>query len=95
MSRRPAVTRARGGFLEWDGHRTLTVTPGVPARAALEQASSILRCVDCLAMNFADEGIRGSDIFALQYLAEMARALVDASAEGLADMEGANGKASR
>lgn len=60
----------------------ISVSAGVPVTDALEHASCILATIVDLAMNIGDDGIRGSEAFAIQYLTEMAKALVDSSAMG-------------
>ncbi|PRW26177.1 hypothetical protein CSB96_1508 [Pseudomonas aeruginosa] len=47
----------------------------------------MLGCVHELVITISDGDIRGQEIFAVQYLTEMAKALVDSSSEGVWDKE--------
>lgn len=67
-----------------------SVTPGVPVRDALEQASNLLTCVESLALGIGCGDAHAPDAFALQYLAEMAHALVDSCSGSVADEGAAN-----
>ena len=86
MSRR--ILTQRQEFSRFPEGMLFSVNAGMPIDDALEQASNLLACVDSLAVQVGADGIRGSEIFAIQYLAEMAKALVDASCSGLFDAEG-------
>ncbi|MHB0817280.1 DUF3077 domain-containing protein [Stutzerimonas stutzeri] len=86
MNRRPVVTRLQG-FFSCGGKPMATVNAGVPASDALEHASCLLATVVDLAMNVGESGVRGSEAFAIQYLTEMAKALVDAAAMGCTTQE--------
>jgi hypothetical protein len=83
MNRRTLTSRETFG-----NFALFSVNPGVPARDALEQASNLLSCVESLATDIGGGTAQGSDIFALQYLVEMARALVDATHVGISSVEG-------
>jgi len=87
MMRRPVLTR-REGFCKFPDGSLFSVNADMPAALALEQASNLLSCVESLTVSLADGSAGGSEVFAVQYLAEMAKALVDASAAGLPDGEG-------
>jgi len=87
MKRRRILTRPEG-FCRYPAGMLFSVNSGMPAADALEQASNLLACVENLAIQIGDEANRGGDIFAIQYLAEMAKALVDASACAVYDAEG-------
>ncbi|HHR1017150.1 TPA: DUF3077 domain-containing protein, partial [Klebsiella pneumoniae] len=58
-----------------------------PIHDALELASNMLRCVHELVITISDGDTNGQEIFAVQYLTEMAKALVEAAAEGVWDEE--------
>ncbi len=47
----------------------------------------MLRCVHELVITISDGDTNGQEIFAVQYLTEMAKALVEAAAEGVWDEE--------
>lgn len=66
----------------------LAANAGVPILDALEQASNLLATVEGLAANIVAGTSEGSEIYAIQYLTEMAKALVDASAGGTMRMRG-------
>lgn len=74
-------TRAED-FFHVSGRALASVNSGIPAVEALERASCILSAVVGLATNAVDEGVLGSEAFAIQCLAEVAKALVDAAATG-------------
>lgn len=59
-----------------------TVQAGLPIVDALEQASNLLECVRSLSLTVATEMGNGGEAFAAQYLAEMAKALIDACVSG-------------
>lgn len=61
----------------------VSVNAGMPLGDALEQASCILGVIQDLAINISEVEQQGSEIFAIQYLAETAKGLVDASIGGL------------
>ncbi len=87
MKRRRILTQPQE-FSRFPAGMLFAVKAGMPVADALEQASNLLACVDSLAVQVGADGVRGSEIFAIQYLAEMAKALVDASTGGLFDAEG-------
>ena len=70
------------GFFHVNGRPLASVNSGIPAVEALERASCILSAVVDLATNAVDEGVLGSEAFAIQCLSEVAKALVDAAATG-------------
>ena len=80
------LTRQHGFCISSTG-ALLSVNADMPVADALEQASNLLVCVDTLA-GIAAHGGQANELFAIQYLAEMAKALVDASAGGVFDAEG-------
>ncbi|HBO2976771.1 DUF3077 domain-containing protein [Pseudomonas aeruginosa] len=87
MTRRPiATTRARS-FGPSAGPALFSVNPGVPIHDALQCASNMLGCVHELVITISDGEMHGQEIFAVQYLAEMAKALVDSASEGVWDKE--------
>lgn len=69
----------------------VSVNAGMPINDALEQASCILGVIEDLAINISENGLEGSEIFAIQYLTETAKGLVDASIGGLLAAEHAAG----
>lgn len=79
MSRSP-VART---FAEPFGADLFSVNAGVDVLDALEQASNILGCMHELTITVSESERPGKEVFAVQYLNEMAKALVDASVRGL------------
>jgi hypothetical protein len=81
-----AIVTTRQAFLKTDGHHLFTVRAGVPVELALEQACILLDCTQRVVLNREN---LGADIHTncLQYLTDMTRALVNASAAGLAEYE--------
>lgn len=67
-----------------------SINAGMPADIALEHASCLLACVHDLTAALVDGSSKGSEAAAIQYLAEMAKALVDASSVGMYGVEGGN-----
>lgn len=88
MTPRTIFLTQQEGFFPAGGKPLASVNAGVSAIEALERASCILGTVVDLAMNVGEDGIRGSEAFAIQYLTEMAKALVDAAATGKIVVEG-------
>ena len=86
MKRRRILTQPQE-FSRFPAGMLFAVKAGMPVADALEQASNLLACVENLAVQIGDEANRGGDIFAIQYLAEMAKALVDASSCAVFDAE--------
>ncbi|KIQ03917.1 MULTISPECIES: DUF3077 domain-containing protein [Pseudomonas] len=82
MTRRAIFATRVEGLFEVAGKPLVSVNAGMPVEEALSRASCILGTVVDLAMNVGDDGIRGTEVFAIQYLVEMAKALVDASSVG-------------
>jgi len=87
MKRRRTLTKPHE-FCRFPDGMLFSVNAGMPVDIALEHASCLLGCVDDLATALGQGEGRGSEIHAIQYLAEMAKALVDASSDGLYDVEG-------
>lgn len=88
MKRRRILTQPQE-FSRFPAGSLFTVNTGMPVADALEQASNLLACVESLAVSIgADTAQGGSEVFAIQYLAEMAKALVDASSGGVYEAEG-------
>lgn len=80
---RHARTAARG-WHPVDGSNLFTVQADVPVHDALEQASCLMDCIKKLTLAVATETDDcGGSAFAAHYLAEMAKALIDASADGI------------
>lgn len=77
---RPPVAKT---FAEPFGYGLFSVNPGVDVVDALEQASNILSCMHELTITVSESEAPGKEVFAVQYLNEMAKALVDASVRGL------------
>lgn len=66
-------------FFEIGGRELFTMNPGLPIEDALEHAANLLGCVEDLAMNIGAETAQEAEISAIQYLAEMDKALVNAA----------------
>lgn len=79
MSRSPVAKT----FAEPFGYDLFSVNPGIDVVDALEQASNILGCMHELTITISESEAPGKEVFAVQYLNEMAKALVDASVRGL------------
>lgn len=90
MKRRAVFVTQSQGLFQTLGKPLVSVNAGMPVEEALSRASCILGTVVDLAMNVGDDGIRGTEAFAIQYLVEMAKALVDASSVGEVARETAN-----
>lgn len=82
MNRRAVVTIQQGFFQPGGGQHLAAVNAGAPAVDALEQASCLIASIADLAAAIGDGGLACEGAFAIQYLAETARALVDAAALG-------------
>lgn len=81
---RHAVTAAHG-FHAISGRPLFSVSPGLPLHDALEQASNLLESIERLTVVIGSDCAsvdHRRDAFAASYLAEMAKALVDACAAG-------------
>lgn len=81
---RPPVTAALG-FHAISGRHLFSVNPGLPLHDALEQASNLLEPIERLTVVIGSDCSsvdHRRDAFAASYLAEMAKALVDACAAG-------------
>ncbi|EOF7609760.1 DUF3077 domain-containing protein [Pseudomonas aeruginosa] len=87
MTRRPVATTRAHPFGPSAGPALFTVNPGVPIHDALQCASNMLGCVHELVITISDGDMRGQEIFGLQYLTDMAKALVDSASEGGWDKE--------
>jgi hypothetical protein len=82
MSRaRPALTTAQP-FSVIDGKPLLSACAGVPLADALEHASCLMECVARLSLTVATDTAQGGEAFAVHYLAEIAKALIDSCASG-------------
>lgn len=68
-----------------------SVNAGMPISAALEHVSCILWSIEDLASSIAESGLQGSEMFAIKYLTETAKGLVDASIHGLLRQENDTG----
>ncbi|MFZ3205741.1 MAG: DUF3077 domain-containing protein [Pseudomonas sp.] len=88
MSRRPVAVTQPENFGRHQEGALFSVNEGMPITVALEYASTLLSCVDSLAVTIGDGNGQGSEAYAIQYLAEMAKALVDACASGALHAEG-------
>lgn len=86
MKRRRILTDSEG-FCRFPDGMLFSVNSGMPVELALEHASCLLGCVGDLTVTLGQGEGRGSEIHAIQYLAEMAKALVDASSTGVYDAE--------
>ncbi|MEN0106888.1 MAG: DUF3077 domain-containing protein [Pseudomonas sp.] len=71
-----SVTDSRS-FCRVDKKKLFSVNAGIPVEHALEQASDLLHCLESLIVSHGAIN-EAAERTALQYLAEMARALVDA-----------------
>lgn len=87
MTRQPVATTRAQPFGPSAGPALFTVNPNVPIYDALQCASNLLSCVHELVITISDGDTHGQEIFAAQYLTEMAKALVDAAGEGVWDKE--------
>lgn len=89
MTRPATAVTENASFFAVGKRPLLAANAGVPILDALEQASNLLATVEGLAANIVAGTGEGSEIYAIQYLTEMAKALVDASAGGAMRMGGA------
>lgn len=87
MIRRAVTTTSAHSFGHTGGPALFSVNPGIPIHTALQCASNMLSCVHELVITISDGDVHGQEIFAAQYLTEMAKALVDAAGEGVWDKE--------
>ncbi|EIU7092026.1 DUF3077 domain-containing protein [Pseudomonas aeruginosa] len=87
MTQRPVATTRAHPFSPSAGPALFSVNAGVPIHDALQRASNMLSCVHELVITISDGDTHGQEIFAVQYLTEMAKALVDAAGEGVWDKE--------
>ncbi|MNN57177.1 hypothetical protein D3C81_1721480 [compost metagenome] len=87
MTRRPIATTRAQSFGPTGGPALFSVNPGVPIHDALQCASNVLSCVHELVITISDGDAHGQEICAVQYLTEMAKALVDAAGERVWDKE--------
>ncbi|MDP3845529.1 MAG: DUF3077 domain-containing protein [Pseudomonas sp.] len=82
MSRaRPTLTTAQP-FSVIGGKPLFSVNADVPAVDALEHASCLMECAARLSLTVATETAEGGEAFAVHYLAEMVKALIDSCASG-------------
>lgn len=87
------LVTASHGFHSISERPLFSVNPGMPLADALEQASNLMECVERLTLIIGSDapGLpHGLDAFAAHYLAEMAKALVDACASGAVRSGGLN-----
>lgn len=84
---RPVVTIQQGFSTLGDGQPMAFACAGVPVVDALEHASCLIASINDLAMAMGDGGLPSGGAFAIQHLADMARALVDAAAIGCSNAE--------
>lgn len=88
MSGSPVFLTGKAGiFRQANGEYLAFVPAGLNAKRALEQASCMMACVETLAGELVDGDGDASKAAAIQYLNEMAKALVDAAAIGSIDEE--------
>lgn len=76
---KPSILTSPQGFCRYPTGMLFSVNAGMPVELALEHASCLLDCVGDLATTITIGEGRGSEACVIQYLAEMAKALVDAS----------------
>jgi hypothetical protein len=88
MSRRPVAATRQEFFCRFPAGALFSVNEGMPVTVALEQASNLLACVDSLSGAIGVGNAGASEAYAIQYLAEMAKALVDACVSGSLHAEG-------
>lgn len=82
MNRLTAVTRQEG-FAGRAGAPLFSVNAGVPVSDALEHASCLLAFIEDLGAAMGHEALSATEgAFVIQYLAEQAKALIDAAAVG-------------
>ncbi|MCO2639721.1 DUF3077 domain-containing protein [Pseudomonas aeruginosa] len=79
MNRLPSTKTAAVPFT--DG--LFSVCPGADVSDALEHASNILGCMHELTITVSESERPGVEVFAIQYLNEMAKALVDSAVQGM------------
>ncbi|MNN50792.1 hypothetical protein D3C81_1653960 [compost metagenome] len=80
MSRTPCATTRAETF---GNYALFSVNTGSDVVDALEQASNILDCMHELTITVSESETPGKEVFAVQYLNEMAKALVDSAVRGL------------
>lgn len=85
---KPSILTSPEGFSRYPAGMLFSVNAGMPVDLALEHASCLLAIVHDLATSLVDGNAKGSEAPAIQYLAEMAKALVDASSCGMYGAEG-------
>lgn len=88
MTRGPVAVTQPEYFGRYQTGSLFSVNEGMSIIVALEHASTLLACVDSLAVTIGDGNAQGSEAYAIQYLSEMAKALVDACAAGALHPEG-------
>ncbi|MFI8480149.1 DUF3077 domain-containing protein [Pseudomonas sp. NPDC078700] len=82
MSSLLAVTTRQELFCQLPTGPLLSVNEGVSVTDALEHASCILACVDSLSASIGDGNAQPVDAYAIQYLNELAKGLIDACVSG-------------
>lgn len=76
----PLLTRS-AAFLNTSvaGERIFSVTPDVLVSDALNEASTLLGAVDCVASKLEDGDLDANDIYLIRFVIGAAKALIDAS----------------
>jgi len=82
MKRHELTSTQPGPLFEIGGRELFTVNLRLPIEDAQEHAANLFGCVEDLAVNIGAETAQGAEIFAIQYLAEMAKTLVNAANQG-------------
>jgi len=80
------IVTTKSSFMNVDGNELLSVKAGVPVELAMEQAATLLDCIERVVLNGEALG-KSTQTNCLQYLTNLARALVNASYEGLCEYE--------
>ncbi|MGX5217497.1 DUF3077 domain-containing protein [Pseudomonas segetis] len=87
MSSLTAVTTRQELFCQQPTGGLLSVNEGVPITDALEHASCLLACVNSLSASIGDGNAEPVDAYAIQYLNELAKGLIDACVSGALSKE--------
>ncbi|SNR79007.1 DUF3077 domain-containing protein [Pseudomonas segetis] len=82
MSSLSVVTTRQELFCKLPTGGLLSVNEGVPITDALEHASCLLACVNSLSASIGDGNAEPVDAYAIQYLNELAKGLIDACVSG-------------
>jgi hypothetical protein len=83
---RPILTITQP-FSVISGKPLFSVNADVPTVDALEHASCLMECAARLSLTVATETAEGGEAFAVHYLAEMVKALIDSCASGAFNSE--------